>query len=47
MLALLALICFIAAAIWAAITRAWPLVLIAAGLALFVAGDLPITVTED
>lgn len=47
MLALLALACFLAAAIWGAVERAWPLMLLAAGLALIVVGDLPIHITEE
>lgn len=39
MFELLALVCFLAAAIWAAIGRAWPIALLAAGAVLLVLGD--------
>lgn len=43
LLELLALLCFIAAGIWAAVERkSWPLVLLAAGLALWVATGLEV-----
>lgn len=35
---LLALVCFLASAIWAGIQRAWPVCLLAAGAALLVLG---------
>ncbi|MFF3443635.1 hypothetical protein [Streptosporangium sp. NPDC002721] len=42
-LVLLALICFLASAIWSAITRAWPLCLLAAGATvLLLAEALPL-----
>ncbi|MEV4173995.1 hypothetical protein [Nonomuraea sp. NPDC049709] len=36
---LLALVCFLASAIWAAIQRAWPVCLLAAGATLLVLGE--------
>lgn len=45
MLIILAFLCFLAAAVWNAILRAWPMVLVCAGLALWVldaAGPLEI-----
>jgi hypothetical protein len=42
MLELLALACLLASAIWSAIQRAWPLVLLAAGLTLWLLSTTPI-----
>lgn len=42
MLELLALLAFIAGGVWAAVERGWPLMLLAAGLALWVATGLDI-----
>ena len=42
MLTLLAFMCFLAAAIWFAILRNWPLALLALGLALWVATGINI-----
>ncbi|MER5420343.1 hypothetical protein [Streptosporangium roseum] len=36
---LLALICLLASAIWSAITRSWPLCLLAAGLTILLLGE--------
>ncbi|MER7213205.1 hypothetical protein ABT340_39595 [Streptosporangium sp. NPDC000239] len=41
-LVLLALICFLTCAIWSAITRAWPLALLAAGLTLLLLASAPL-----
>ena len=38
-LELLALVCFLASAIWSAIQRAWPVCLLAAGTFLLVLGE--------
>jgi hypothetical protein len=43
-LVLLALVCFLASAIWSAITRSWPLCLLAAGFTVLLLSDaLPLT----
>lgn len=38
---LLALICFLASAIWSGILRAWPMALLALGLVFYVAAGQP------
>jgi uncharacterized membrane protein len=47
LLALLALVCFLVAAVWSAVTRSYTVALIALGLALWVlAGDSPIVIND-
>lgn len=46
MLLLLALICFLASAIWSAILKSWPMVLLAAGLIFMVLDAHPNLMTK-
>lgn len=47
MLALFALLCFLVAAVWSAVTRSFTIALLAFGLALWVlAGDVPLVITD-
>lgn len=47
MLSLLALVCFLVAAVWSAVTRSYTVALIALGLALWVlAGDTPLVIHD-
>jgi hypothetical protein len=46
MLVLLALVAFLAAAIWFAITRAWPMLLLAAGLTLWLLSTTSIHISQ-
>jgi hypothetical protein len=44
MFLLLAFLCFLAAGIWSAVVRAWPTVLLCAGLAFWVLASGPLTI---